>query len=412
MADTSVVAAGSTSLEQRNALWGPYWTSTTVGAFVYFDDSDIPNYARTIDGGANWSLTAVGSNTSCKLCAYFDRETPEYVANSLLHIWWIEVTSGVLKYRTLDIASDTLGTERTVATLATGETALQTCRLYGAKLRGGNLLCGGWVDATTDAAFSYRSTDAGANWTSRAAAHESDVLDSGRLYPADTGDDADAALIYHDYSADEVSVKMYDDSGDSWAETSIATGINPATNNYGPNYDGALRHSDGLIVCAFWTEVDAAGSDLITHTVNPNSIAAPTIAAGANVLTDSGESGTCAVAINQQNNDVYVAYITGATFQTAVGAKYKVSTDDLGSWDTQVAYSEDTDDDLRWVSGPRTIGDAGGFIQWSFYNDDLLDIYVNLNNDVAISAVAAAAIHAGPRVNINFLKSKLSGLVN
>ena len=34
--------------------------------------------------------------------------------------------------------------------------------------------------------------------------------------------------------------------------------------------------------------------------------------------------------------------------------------------------------------GGRTVGDSGGRIQWSFFDDDDADVYVNLVNDIEI----------------------------
>ena len=59
----------------------------------------------------------------------------------------------------------------------------------------------------------------------------------------------------------------------------------------------------------------------------------------------------------------------------------------MGSWDAEQAYSEDTSTDLRLVRAGRTVGNAGGRYQPTFYNELAASIWVNLNNDIEFAAV-------------------------
>ena len=62
----------------------------------------------------------------------------------------------------------------------------------------------------------------------------------------------------------------------------------------------------------------------------------------------------------------------------------------MGTWGTEQAYGI-LDDDIRMTHLGRTVGNAGGRVMASFYNDDLDDILVNDGNDVEIAASGVAA---------------------
>lgn len=391
MADTTVEATAQGGIEFTLGVWGPYWISATVGVIVACDSGDDINYYRTTDGGATWTPVEISATTVVSTAVFFDREVPGDTTGNLLHIWWVVSTDGVLKYQTVDINGNSLGTERTIATIVSGETASVSTMLAACKTVSGNLLVSGRVSAVTNTVFHYRSTDSGANWTTRAAIWENVGSDSGRYYPANTADGADAALLYYDDSATELSVKMYDDSADTVTETSVRTSFDPGSAIAGRNHahwDAAVRHSDGVICYAGWNAADAVTADLVTGTVLPNSIAAPTITNTTNVLTDTAESGGCAVAIDQNIPTVYVCYLLGGILDATVEVKFKKSDDGMSTWEAQSDYSEDLADDYRRVSGPRSIANAG-VIQWAWFDDDDADIFVNLTNDIPIGAAPA-----------------------
>lgn len=400
MADTLVEGNVNGFAEQAGGLWGPYYISPLVGVLVLVDSLSDVNAYRTTDGGANWSLIEVTTNITEKVAVYYDRENPGDTG-TLLHIWWLEEANGVLKYKALDIADGSFGTERTIATLESGASSIAFSRLAACKTLNGNLLCTGRShDGTAGATFAYRSTDGGANWDSRTTGWEDINDDSGELYAANTGDGADAALIYYDDSAAALSVKMYDDSANTWTETGILTSFDAGSITVvagAYQFDAAILHSDGRIFGAGFTDPNVAGNDLVTFVITPDSIASPTIdTTTANILTDVTEAGYCAVTINQQNNDIYVAYGNGSAIGSAIGVDYVVSDDLMESWGSPVTYAEGTDDDIKAISGPRSIGDGGGLVQWSFFNQDLNDVYVNLVNDVMVAARSAAINGTAP----------------
>ena len=96
--------------------------------------------------------------------------------------------------------------------------------------------------------------------------------------------------------------------------------------------------------------------------------------------------------INQQNNDVYCAYLKGGTWLSAVDVVFHISTNGMTGWGTEQAYSEDTAADLRIVCAGRTVGDNGGRYQPAWFDTTLNDIFINENNDVEIAAVAGITV--------------------
>ena len=178
---------------------------------------------------------------------------------------------------------------------------------------------------------------------------------------------------------------MYDDSANTWTEFSPV--ISTATDDLiHMNMDGAIRHSDSHLLMAFHSNDDTSGDVLKTFDLTVDDIDTPTVTAKADVFTTEAASAQVAVFINQQNDDVYVSWLGGGTWQSAVDVVYKKSIDDMGSWEAESAYSEDTSDDLRLVQAGRTVGNDGGRYQPTFYNDRLTSIWVNLTNDIETAA--------------------------
>lgn len=391
MADTTVATAVA-GASDKTGLWGPYWISTTVGMIIFIDSASDPHYARTADGGATWTDEGALDAITCqRLSCWFDQETPGD-SGTLVHCAYLDSTGGDrAKYMTIDVSDATLGTKRTVDSTVTVSASKGDHRIAITKARNGNLII---AFTTQDDLECYRSVDAGENWTDRAdpfeTATEEDWL---LLFPANV-DDGDVAGVFWDRSADAITVKMYDDSANSWTETAILSSMTDDTQHI--NMDGAVRHSDGVIVCCAHSNDDATGDDLRTFTVNPNSIASPTVVTTtANVFTNQGAAAQCCVLVNQQNDDVYIAYCKGGTWQVTTDIVYHISDDNMASWGVEQAYSEAAADDNRRVQAGRTIGDSGGFFQPVWFDDDDTDLYVNLVNDVAIAAVVADTGHVG-----------------
>jgi len=367
----------------RNALWGPYWIDTQIAVIIFNDDGGDLSFARTTDGGVNWTTTQIFSGVSRQVASWFDQETPGDTG-TLVHIAWLD-TNGVdfAYYQTVDVSDSALGTRREVDNTVTVSTNSTQNRVAITKTVSGNLIYAFTTQADKE---TYRSTDGGVTWVDRADVYETPKQEDWVLLStANTGDNDDAAAIFWDRSANELSIKMYDETANTWTETVIGDGVD---NIFDIQMDVSVRHSDKHILFTHHSDVDTSSDDLLTFDLTVDSIASPTVTAKTNVFTNQVESAVVGIITNQQNDDVYISYFKGGTYVGEVDVVFHKSTDGMGSWGAEQAYSESAPDDFRNVDGGRTVGNDGGRIQWSFFDDDEVDIYVNLVNDIEIAAVA------------------------
>lgn len=387
MADLSITGIVSTTLDTRSVLFGPYWSDEDTAVVIYLDAGNDLNMARTINAGASWAITEIETGTAVVGSAWYDGETTNDTG-TLLHVVWADSGASEIQYVNIDVSDGTVSSIVLIDDSYTISSTPQSNRAAITKTLNGNLLVG---HGTTSENHVFRSTDDGATWTSRTAVTEGTTsYDYIMFFPADTGDDADAACIYWDRSTNVLSVKMYDDSANTWTETTIQTGM--VDDTFHMNFDAVLRHSDGHIFLAAHSDDDQSTDDIRTYDLTVDSIASPTVT----VLPSTGwviqnipESAQVALIINQQNDDLYCAYLKGGTWVATVNVYYKISTDNSVSWGSEQSFGENADDDLRLVHGGRSVGDNGGRVQFTFFNDDTTAIFTNINNDIPISGLAS-----------------------
>lgn len=382
MADTTVDANVKEETYYRNLRLGPVWIDEDTAYVIYLDPSNTLVYRKTADGGATWGnpVDITASTGIAKASIWYDKWTTGD-AGTKIHCAYLDSNTDNTYYRDLDTSDDGLGDEITVA-----DDALYDTRDWNnacvdiTKARGGYLYIGYWGATFGEKGF-YRSTDDGANWASRADVTDGNAVDRIILMPGNEADNQDIWCIYWDVSANEITLKIYDDSGNTWAsETSIGADMVAPANYY--QMSAAPRQDDDHVILAAWSEIDAATADLKVWDIGGSG----SITAKTNIITDTAEIAQAAVMINQQNDDIYVAYIKGGTFESTVDIKYKKSADGGGSWGGEQAYSEAAADDLRAVWAGISVGDAGGKFQPAWFDDDDGDLFVNLVNDVDIAA--------------------------
>jgi len=414
MADKSVDGNIFSDLDMSNGLYGPYWIDTQTAIIVYIDFMGDVQFSRTTDGGVNWSATEIIDGSAKNMSCWFDQETPGD-SGTKVHVTWLDSTgvegANEAFYVNIDVSDGAQGTIRTIDnTLTINGPYEEENRIAITKTIGGNLLMALSTQVEIEC---YRSVDSGVNWTDR-----SDPFETGNqedwllLYPANTADNNDVCGIFWDRSTNEISMKMYDDSENTWTETIISGSMSDDSQHI--NMDAAVRHSDSHILFAAHSNDDSSTDDLMTWDLTPNSITSPTVTAKTNIFTDQAESAQTSVLINQQNDDVYVSHLKGGTWQNLTDIVFHKSDDRMGTWGSEQAYNETQDDNIL-VHGGRTIGDSGGRVQWSWFNDDLTEIFVNLVNDIEISATGEAPTTTNPKVKVSgtfstkTIKTKISG---
>ena len=214
-------------------------------------------------------------------------------------------------------------------------------------------------------------------------AHEAITGDMVLLFPGFAADNQDITAIFWDASANEISRKLYDDSANTWGETSISTGMadQVATTAF-PHFDGFVDIANSRIVLVAWNGVDTASADLLGWTVTESAITAFTTPVVSNGTDDQG---LCAITLDTVTGDWYCFYggksDGSETFLTSINIYYKVSQDDGATWGPETQLTNTARDTTWLVATPR----------WATH------FTVAFPNDIAIDELMASAPIMQPR---------------
>jgi hypothetical protein len=320
-------------MQQSQANWLVRVASGDL--YFFFIPQDLRlYYAKSIDSGVVWGTPVVVYNVVATnmVGVWYDRWT-DAASGDVIHIAFCETGTDDIHYRSLTVTTDTLGSDVVVFAGTSVVTATGDCMLSITKARGGNLYIGFDMDGGAETGF-YRSTDSGATWGARTDLNEV-TSDYYVLVPGFAADNQDIMAIYWDRSADEISRKVYDDSANSWAETSIAgtmADVNSLTD--GQQLGIATDLANSRIFLAAWSGRDTVNADLRFWHVSESAITEQT-----NVVLNSGDDqAMCTVALETDTGDIYVFYggksdgSEEATGTSVLNIYYKVSTDDGATW--------------------------------------------------------------------------------
>ena len=385
MADVTIVSPVEAQRNQVALNSGPIWTSDLIGYFFYTrTGGEQIFFKKTLDGGETFgSEVTVTSMNGIGFGLWYDRWTSGD-NGTLIHIADMD-GAGQTAYRALDTSDDTLTTFVSVVDLAHASdigSAWIIKHVGITKARGGNLYistAGSNVLVPFDEAF-MRSTDGGATWTQRAALLETtaqSLLDFAILMPGNEADNQDIWVAYLDRSATELSLKVYDDSANSFSETSIATGMILSTSGQLLHLGATTRHSDDHMLVAAMSEIGVATGDMRMWDINGSG----SIVEKANVLTNESHWGAH-ISINQQNDDIRVGYFGDGVETFATGKVYfKLSTDGGTSWGAETLFNESAVALVRTMHGDISIGNGGGRYELAWFvpggGDLMLTNFVN-----------------------------------
>jgi len=330
-ADVEIMAIPSTTATSTQ-----YMVQTPAGVLYSIQVNNAGSqlsYTKSLDGGLSWTNPVVINNASNNNSAvWYDRWSD--IAAGLIHIAYCNDTTDTLFYRTIDTEnSDALSAEITVVAAYTSA-AMQNARMTIARSRGGNVYILTCVDAGVEGGF-YRlpnaNVPAGA-WD--AARTNNEALadgDNAILLPGWAADNQDMMCFFWDTSAGEVSRQLYDDSANTWAETSIATSMTANSTNY-PNFAAAVDITNSQNILIAWSNFDSANADLRCWKVTESAITEMTNV----VLNSTDDQGMCALAIEAVTNYWYAFYCGKSdgseTFVTAMNVYMKVSQDGGTTW--------------------------------------------------------------------------------
>lgn len=371
-----------------NILWQTPFVSPSPG--VLYGIFANPGASRTFqlrkstDFGASWSDLGVTHGVNIQTLAwYYDRWT-DGDNGTLIHAVYQDRDAGNAGtwYFTIDTTDDTISADVNVdPTALTGEVQFFGHQAHVIKKRDGNLSV---VGTTVAGGWHYISTDGGASWVAAANPYE-DNDDYAIPSPGYEVDPADFVILYWDRSGpsgDEIRLKTYDDSLDSYSDTLVTTVTFGST--FAVWLDIRQRWANQSSVIGVWNDQDTATADLEGWIVAGDAVGGYTITATALVVENQAESYLCGVCIDQQNDHIYVCWTEGTVLSSLNRPFYRRSDDGGVSWGPVTGLSENVEDDLRFVQLSGSIGNSGGEIQGNWNNDDTEDMLTNVNTAISI----------------------------
>lgn len=335
-----ILIASGTSGNFRSGSQAAYKVKTTDAIYVfYISGTDVNlHWVKSTDNEITWSDPAIVSSTGQMqgVAVWYDKWTPGNTG-TIIHLAYFESTTDDVFYKQLDTNGDTLGSEITVFAGASTGTVNNTCIAL-TRAIGGNIYVAFDIDGGTEKGF-YRSTDGGGSFASRTESMEG--ADYFLLAPGFAADTQDIICIFWDRSASEISRKLYDDSGNSWAETSIATSMTAISSaTASPQFSITVDDPNNKILLAAWTNRDTALADLRFWSIDES-----TITEGTNVVANgTDDQQLCALAYESVSGDLYCFYggksDGSETVGTAINIYYKISTDDGTTWGNETAITQ------------------------------------------------------------------------
>lgn len=317
-------------------------TPSGVLYLVYIEGASDVVFRKSTDRGLTWSDTVVVyTGTATNLAVCYDRDSN--IAAGLIHCAYTESANDDTLYRTINTeSSDALSTQTTIFA---GTSTANGGHLSIVRAKGGNVYCKTVIDAGAEGGF-YRLPNANvpngawdaARTVDEALATQDQMILSPNLTAADN---QDIMAIFWDASANEVSRKLYDNSANSWGETSIATSmVDQVATTAFPHFAAAVDLTNSRIVLAAWSAVDTLDADLRCWTITDSAITEVTPV----VLNSTDDQGLCAISIDSITGYWYVYYggKSGGseTFSTAINVYFTVSTDGGSTWGAEQKLSQ------------------------------------------------------------------------
>ena len=416
MADIVLSASASTTLYAKAMRGGIFWTSTTIGYAIYADGAHDLVWQKTSDGGETWGAeNDLVAPASCDVISYdcwSDWQTAGD-AGTKIHIAYVGADLDEVRYVYLDTDGDSVGGDDLIEAcqgtgfMRTGFYFNLTC-ISITKTRGGNLAVAfKYQDSDATAFFSFYTSPDGDAWTSKTTPYETGD-DLCMIFAGNEADNQDIWGAYWDTDANEISLKTFDNSGNSWSEQSISESM--VYQYIYLQMDGQIRLSDGHLILVAWDLFDNAEADLMCWDIN-----------GAGSITEKTtlyhgiEYAHVGVFINQVNDDIYVAYIGGAALSSAVQARYQMSDDGGSTWSGDTLYQADAEEDNRWISAGCMKAAWGGRFSPIWFDDDDNDIFTNFDNSVEIAISGVAVVQgsaSGSGVGLASSSAKLDVLAS
>jgi hypothetical protein len=336
---------------------------------VYIDSLNDVVYRKSTDRGLTWStaVLAMTAGTTVQLAVWYDRWTdPSGGLGDYIHIAATDSGNDDIWYRTINTgSSDALSTQVAVflgtSTAAGGHLSIT-------RSVGGNVYIKGVIDAGAEGDF-FRLTQANfpnGAWDNRAVDEVIATLDQMILLPDyDAADNTDIMAIFWDASANEISRKLYDNSGDTWGETSISGSMTElSTATAFASFAVAPDPTNTRHILVAWSATDAANADLRCWTIDASTINEVTNV----VLNSTDDQGLCAIGIDLDDGYWHVWYggisSGGNTWPTSMDIYKKVSQDSGSTWGPESKVNTGVAFTLRHLYACPRFQNGASIVAW------------------------------------------------
>lgn len=374
-ADVTIVSSVITANFIGGGVNNLIQTPSGVLYFVYCDAGSDIAFVKSADNGLTWgNPTIVYAGTVTALAVWYDRWSN--VASGKIHCAYTDSAVDDILYRSIDTEnSDALGVQ---ATVFAGGTTAAGGALSITRARGSIIMVAGSIDAGAEDG-GWCSTDGGSTWTgSTTDPSEAATQDQYLLLPGWNADTEDLQLIFWDADQNQISVKRYDASGDTYVEELFTTSDmvdTPAATSF-RSFDAAVDIANSRNVVIGWTAVDLANADLRCYLVDDTTSSRVT-----DVVLDSADDQTlCALSIDTLTGYWYVFYAGKSDGSETVGTNVsiccKVSKDSGTTWGNElVLTTKAADNNIKALYSPPRFSSAFGApppVAW--YDDQTVDV--------------------------------------
>jgi len=376
MKRADVFVGATTSTPQFDGGGTQYLVKTPTNNlyYVYIDSVSDVVFKKSTDGGLTWNVTTVFAGSVTALSVWYDRWSD--ISAGLIHCAYSESATDDTLYCTINTeSSDALSTQTVIFA---GGTTAGGGQVSITRARGGNVYCRTCIDAGAEGGF-FRLPSANVPngaWDAARTINEAlATQDMMILLPGWAADNQDIMAFFWDVGSNEISRQLHDDSANSWAETSIATGMtDQAAGTAFPHFAAAVDIANSRNLLVAWSAVDALNADLRCWHVTESAITEVTNV----VLNSTDDQGLCAVGIETATNEWTVVYggksDGSETFLISVNLYYKVSKDSGVTWGPETLLTGSAKN-VKWLAmTPRFVGSFAA----SYMNTDASALFANV----------------------------------
>lgn len=377
MARADVKVAQSGNFGNVQGAGTNYIVQTPSGVmYVFFVDSNSDlSFIKSSDAGLTWTNpTVIVSATITSFSIWYDRWSN--ISAGLIHCAYTDSVSADTLYRTVNTeSSDALSTQTTIfdgVSQATGG------HISISRAVGGNVYCKTVIDAGAEGGF-FKLLNANVpNGAWEAALTIDEALatqDQMILLPDfDAVDTQDMLAIFWDGSADEISRKLYDDSANSWAETSIATNmVDAVATTTFPHFAVGIDITNTRFILAAWSAFDTVNADLRCWIIDASTITETTNVV-LNSVDDQGLTAVCVDPLSGKWTVFYGGKSDGSeTFPSIINLYCKQSTDSGATWGAETVVTAITNNISYIRAIPRVLSATTAIPPCLFFTNINLD---------------------------------------